>query len=647
MALSNKALQSVNSLDFDTIKSDLVTYLSSQDTFQDYNFEGAGMAILLDILSYNTHHMGFYANMLANESFLDSCQLRSSAVSISKSTGYTPRSRRGSEVVVDIKMKINPSASSSTLSALVSEVNSNFYNILRNEVFSCSFGGENFYFYAVNTVYFNYEGVDTEGKPVIYARNVLLREGRLRSKTFVVNNTFGEDQRFIIPDVSLDDRSVSVFIRKSLTESEGSTDTWFKSSNIVDNTPQSKIFFLQEVYDGKYEVYFGDGVLGQSLTQGNVIVVTYASCSGSDGNGIGLSDSDVDPTFSYITSTTIPNGVSDYLVRLLINDNSLPQISYGGQEKETMSSIKYYAPRLYETQNRAVTLNDYITLLQSNYSGSLRSIHAWGGEDNNPPEYGKVFISIRPRTGLFLTTQEKLSIENSILEERNIVSITPRVIDPEYLYISPTLNVKYDPRLTNSSVDSIRASILTYVRDFGIQNLSAFEKNFFSGQLTKNVIDINQSIKSCSLSISVSKILYPVFNTKFSYLTSFENPLSPITGTTHIQSSTFLTYGNSANANNLPSVRAYFKDNGSGKITLYNESTQKVIRDNFGSVNYSTGDVRLNSAEFLLGDNLQKYEVTIFAKPSDTDIFSRRNTILEMDTENITVNMTQASTVRM
>ena len=647
MALSNKALQSVNSLDFDTIKSDLVTYLSSQDTFKDYNFEGAGMAILLDILSYNTHHMGFYANMLANESFLDSCQLRSSAVSISKSTGYTPRSRRGSEVVVDIKMEINPSASSSTLSALVSEVNSNFYNILRNEVFSCSFGGENFYFYAVNTVYFKYEGVDTEGKPLIYARNVLLREGRLRSKTFVVNNTFGEDQRFIIPDVNLDDRSVSVFVRKSLTESEGSTDTWFKSSNIVDNNSQSKIFFLQEVYDGKYEVYFGDGVLGQSLTQGNVIIVTYASCSGSDGNGIGLSDSDVDPTFSYITSTEIPNGVSDYLVRLLIDDNSLPQISYGGQEKETMSSIKYYAPRLYETQNRAVTLNDYITLLQSNYSGSLRSIHAWGGEDNNPPEYGKVFISIRPRTGLFLTTQEKLSIENSILEEKNIVSITPRVIDPEYLYISPTLNVKYDPRLTNSSVDLIRASILTYVRDFGIQNLSAFEKNFFSGQLTKNVIDINQSIKSCSLSINVSKIIYPVFNTKFSYLTSFENPLSPITGTTYIQSSTFLTYGNSANANNLPSVRAYFKDNGSGKIILYNESTQKVIRDNFGSVDYSTGDVRLNSAEFLLGDNLQKYEVTIFAKPSDTDVFSRRNTILEMDTENITVNMTQASTVRM
>jgi hypothetical protein len=647
MALSNKALQSVNSLDFDTIKSDLVTYLSSQDTFKDYNFEGAGMAILLDILSYNTHHMGFYANMLANESFLDSCQLRSSAVSISKSTGYTPRSRRGAEVVVDIKMEINPSASPAALSDLVSEVNSNFYNILRNEVFSCSFGGENFYFYAVNTVYFKYEGVDTEGKPVIYARNVLLREGRLRSKTFVVNNTFGEDQRFIIPDVNLDDRSVSVFVRKSLTESEGSTDTWFKSSNIIDNNSQSKIFFLQEVYDGKYEVYFGDGILGQSLTQGNVIVVTYASCSGSDGNGIGLSDSDVDPTFSYITSTEIPNGVSDYLVRLLIDDNSLPQISYGGQEKETMSSIKYYAPRLYETQNRAVTLNDYITLLQSNYSGSLRSIHAWGGEDNNPPEYGKVFISIRPRTGLFLTTQEKLSIENSILEERNIVSITPRVIDPEYLYISPTLNVKYDPRLTNSSADSIRASILTYVRDFGIQNLSAFEKNFFSGQLTKNVIDINQSIKSCSLSINVSKIIYPVFNTKFSYLTSFENPLSPITGTTYIQSSTFLTYGNSPNANDLPSVRAYFKDNGSGKITLYNESTQRVIRDNFGSVDYSTGDVRLNSAEFLLGDNLRKYEVTIFAKPSDTDVFSRRNTILEMDTENITVNMTQASTVRM
>ena len=647
MALSNKALQSVNSLDFDTIKSDLVSYLSSQDTFKDYNFEGAGMAILLDILAYNTHHMGFYANMLANESFLDSAQLRSSGISISKSIGYTPRSRRGAEIVVDVRMSINESANPTTLASLVSEVNSNAYRILKNEVFSCSFGGDNYYFYAVDTVYFRYEGVDTNGDPIIYARNVLLREGRLKSKSFVVNNLFGEDQRFIIPDINLDDRSVSVFVRKSLTESEGSTDTWFKSSNIIDNNSQSKIFFLQEVYDGKYEVYFGDGILGQSLVQGNIIIVTYSSCSGVDANGIGLSDSDSNPVFSYITSSEVPTGVSDYLVRILVNEDEVPQTSYGGQEKETLTSIKYYAPRLYESQNRAVTLNDYITLLQSSYSGSIRSIHAWGGEDNNPPEYGKVFISIKPRTGLFLTTQEKLNIENSILSERNVVSITPRVVDPDYLYITPTLNVKYDPRLSNTSSDTLQSLILTYVRDFGIQNLSSFEKNFFSGQLTKNVLDIDASIKSCSLSISISKILYPVFNTKFSYLVSFENPLTPISGTTYIQSSTFLTYGNSANANNLPSVRAYFKDNGSGKITLYNESTQRVIRDNFGSVDYTTGDVRLNSAEFLLGSDLQKYEVTIFAKPSDTDVFSRKNTILEMDSENIEVNMTQASTVRM
>ena len=385
MALSNKALQSVNSLDFDTIKSDLVLYLSSQDTFSDYNFEGAGMAILLDILAYNTHHMGFYANMLANESFLDSAQLRSSGISISKSIGYTPRSRRGAEIVVDIRMIINESASPSTLASLVSEVNSNEYRILKNEVFSCSFGGDNYYFYAVDTVYFRYESADTNGKPIIYARNVLLREGRLKSKSFVVNNLFGEDQRFIIPDINLDDRSVSVFVRKSLTESEGSTDSWFKSTNIIDNNSQSKIFFLQEVYDGKYEVYFGDGVLGQSLTQGNIIIVTYSNCSGVDGNGIGLSDSDSDPVFSYITSSEVPTGVSSYLVRILVDEDQIPQTSYGGQEKETLTSIKYYAPRLYETQNRAVTLNDYITLLQSSYSGSIRSIHAWGGEDNNPP----------------------------------------------------------------------------------------------------------------------------------------------------------------------------------------------------------------------------------------------------------------------
>lgn len=640
MALSNKALQSVNSLDFDTIKRDFIAYLTSQDTFKDYNFEGSGMSVLLDILAYNTHHMGFYANMLANESFLDSCVLRSSAVSLSKSTGYSPRSRRGAEILIDVRL-----SDSSNDPDTITKVNSRFYRVLKNDVFSCDFGGTLYYFYAVNTVYFEYEGKDSSGNDLFYARNVLLREGRLKSRTFTVNNSYGEDQRFIIPDINLDDRSVDVFVRKSVTESEGSTDPWFRSTSIINNTSESRVFFLQEVYDGKYEVYFGDGVVGRPVDQGNVIIVTYASCSGTDANGIGSSDSASSRTFTYISSLNDEANIT-YEPSVVRDDDENPIVSYGGQEKESKASIKYYAPRLYETQDRAVTLNDYVTLLQSNYSGSIRSVHAWGGEDNDPPEYGKVFVSIRPISGLFLTIQEKLNIEESMLSDKNIVTVTPKVIDPDYLYISPTLNVKYDPRETTKSVQSLQNAVLIYVKQYGIDNLSAFEKNFFSGQMIKNITDLDASFKSCTVNILFNKIIYPVFNTKISYSINFENKLSEISSGVYVQSSVFLTYGNSSNANNLPSVRAYFKDNGKGKISLYDYSTQKIITDEFGTVNYDTGLVRINSAQFLLESSLEKYEVSVSSRPFDNDVFSRRNTILEMNQSEITVTMTPVSTVR-
>jgi len=654
MAISNKAAQSIESLDFDTIKSDLIKYLTSQEEFQDYNFEGSGFSVLLDVLSYNTHHMAFYANMLANESFLDSCVLRSSAVSLGKSVGYIPRSRRGSEIVVDVKMVNNSSDGVGSLNPLseeiVSRVKSGNYSILKNEVFTTTKGGETLYFYSVNNVFFTYEGDDTDGNPVIYARNVLLREGKLNTKTFVVNNQYGEDQRFIIPDSNLDDRSVSVFVRKSISESEGSTEKWFPSTSIIENGPATKVFFLQEVYDGYYEVYFGDGIIGQPVEQGNIIFVTYASCSGVDGNSAGISDSPNTPNFTYISSinTTEDTELQNvrFNVSVLRDENDKIVTSYGGQEKETRSSIKFYGPRFYETQDRAVTTNDYIALFQKLYSGSIRSIHVWGGEENDPPEYGKVFVSVRPINGLFLSNQEKLSLENSISTERNMVSITPQVVNPEYLYITPSIIVKYDLRKSSTDVNVLSKQINDYVQIFGLENLSLFEKNFFSGQMIRNILELDESIRSCTVAVNFNKQIVPTFNTKISYSINFENPLSEISSGTYIQSGSFLTYGTGTNALNLPAVRAYFKDNGKGKISLYNNSTDQLIKDQFGTVNYDTGKVILNSAEFLLENGLQKYEVRVNAKPRDNDVFSKKNTILEMNYDEVDLTLVESSTVR-
>jgi hypothetical protein len=640
MALSNKTLQSIDSLDFNTIKQDLKLYLSNQDTFRDYDFSGSGLSVLLDILAYNTHHMGFYANMLANEAFLDSCVLRSSAVSLSKSLGYSPRSRRGAEITVDVYLK--PTSSETEFITLV---NSRNVKVLKNELFSTSFNSKNYFFYSAETYYFEYEGNDSNGDPIIVARNVLLREGRFKTETFLVNQR-QEDQKFILSDLGVDERSITVFVKGSVNESEGITESWRRSVNIVDNDSDSRIFFVQETYDGKFEVYFGDGVLGKPVENGNIILVTYASCLGTEANGIGLGDNPPSIiTFSYLrnqndTITTTRE------VRVKRDSNNKPIVSAGGQEKETKSSIQYYAPKFYESQDRAVTLTDYIALLQQTYSGSIRSIYAWGGEDNDPPEYGKVFISVRPTVGLYLTTQEKLNLEKNILSQKNIVTVKPSIKDPEYIFISPSVNLKYQESLLTTSVSELRDTAIAYIRTYGANNLSAFEKNFYSGEMIRNLLDLNTSIKSCTLDLTFYKKFTPIFNSKFTYSVSFENILDEISSGYYINSSIFYTYGKGENSLNLPSVRAYFRDNGRGKVSLYQESDDSLITDNYGTIDYTTGKLTIKSTTFLLPSTLEAYEISVFAKPLDEDVFSKRNTILEMDAETIQVTLTPIYTTR-
>lgn len=640
--LSNKSLLSVKNLDFDDIKADLKNYLSSQELFKDYNFDGAGLSILLDVLAYNTHHMSFYANMISNESFLDSCILRNSAVSLSKSLGYSPRSRRGAEVVVDIKLNY----SGTNTNSVISQANSKSLRILKNELFTCNKEGINYFFYATETFYFTYEGMDDQNKPVIWARNVVLREGKLRTKTFVVNNSTGIDQRFIIDDDTLDDRSLIVSVRKSSTESEGSDIPWQKSTNIMDNGPDSLVYFFQEIYDGNYELYFGDGIFGRAPQQGNIIFVTYSSCSGEEGNGIGINDNPpTTQTFRYISSQNT-NTQYTFVTYIQKNSNGSISTSFGGQEKESRESMKYYAPKFYETQNRAVTLNDYIAILQKDYSGSVRSIYAWGGEDNIPPEYGKVFVSVRPRYGLFLSQREKINMEKTLLESKSVVTVTPKVIDPDYLYISPKVNIKYEIENSSLTPEILREAIIIYIRNFGMQNLSAFEKNFYSSRMNNNIIDINESIKSSTTEVFFSKLIYPKYNTKYTYTVRFENSLTQQNNSYSIISNTFYTYGPSPRSSDLPSIRCYFKDDNLGKISLFESGTDVKIKDKYGTIDYKTGTITLNDAIFLLPPSLETYQIVVSAKPSDTDVFSSKNTILEMNLSGIEVNLNPISTYR-
>lgn len=641
MALSNKSLQSIESLDFNNIKQDLKFYLSNQDLFKDYDFNGSGMSVLLDILAYNTHHMGFYANMLANEAFLDSCILRSSAVSLSKSIGYSPRSRRGSEITVDVYL-----TPTNLIENFVTLVNSKSVKILQNELFSTSFNGKNYFFYSVETNYFQYEGNDSNGDPIIVARNVVLREGKIKSETFIVNER-QEDQKFILSDINLDDRSVSLFVRKSINESEGAFTPWKKSINITNNGVDSEVFFLQEIYDGKYEVYFGDGIIGKKVEHGNVLLVTYASCAGTETNGLGINDTP--PSNLIFTYLRNQNDIATITKKVYVKRNSdnKPIVAAGGQEKETKASIKYYAPKIYEAQDRAVTLKDYIALLQQNYSGAIKSIYAWGGEDNIPPEYGKVFISVKPTFGLYLTNQEKINLEKNILSEKNVVTVKPIIKDPEYIFLQPKINIKYDSNKLTLAKSALEDMIISYVKIYGIDNLSDFEKNFYSGQMVKNILNLDRSLNSCSVDIVFYKNLTPIFNSKISYSISFENSLGKVDGSDYyMYSSIFYTYGKGQNSLDLPSVEAYFKDNGRGKISLYQESDDSIISENYGTIDYQTGKINIKNTTFLLPSSLETYQISIFAKPLDQDVLSKRNSILEIDSENIELTSTPIYTTR-
>ena len=633
MALSNKDLMSIENLDFDTIKEDLTTFLSGQDTFKDYNFNGSGLSILLDVLSYNTHQNAFYANMLANEAFLDSCLLRSSAVSLAKSLGYAPRSRRGAEISIDVEL-VYSGGNDDVFNGLILKAKSKQIKIIKNEIFTASSSSKVLYFYAVETVYFEH---DQETNKII-ARNVLVREGNIKTKTFVINDRYGIDQRLIIEDQNLDDRSVMVSVRKSLTENQGFEIPWEKAENILNLDSESRAYFLQEIYDGNYEIYFGDGVLGRNVSQGNVVVATYSSCSGLEGNGLGiLDDSPLRPTFRYLRFQGGDAPGVSYVTSVPTDELGIKVISYGGSERETSTSIKYYAPKFYETQDRAVTINDYVSILQKNYSGSIRSLQAWGGQDNDPPEYGKVFISVKPVRNLFLTSQEKLNLENSILKEKNVVSVTPIIVDPEYLFITPKVSVKYNLKNIKTSTQTIRDAVNMYVTNFGLRNLSSFESNFYASSMINNILDLSEAIKSCSVSLEVFKRITPTFGTRRTYEVSFQNKLRKTKGTPTITSSSFQTYGNSPNALNLPSVTAYFSDDGDGTLVLYNASTNQVINQNFGTVDYEKGKLNIKPIAFLLPENLQTYQVTVTAMPEENDIISSRNTILELDIDGYTL----------
>ena len=587
----------ITDLDFDTIKNNLKTFLSSQSEFTDYNFEGSGLNVLLDLLAYNTHYNAFHANMLANEMFLDSSQLRQSVVSHAKHLGYTPRSARCSKAIVDITVN-NVTSSTLTLnkgSTLTSTVDDNTYQFVVNEAVSIT---------PTNGVY--------------TFSNVEICEGTLVTERYTVN-TSDPDQRFILNNSNGDTTTLKVTVQNS--SSDSTSFTYSLNTSITNISPTSRVYFLQEVEDGKFEVYFGDGILGNALSNGNIVTVEYIVCNTTEANGAtSFSFSGAIGGFSNIQVTTIAN-------------------SSGGAVAETLKSIKFNAPKRFSAQNRAVTLGDYKAIVSDIYP-NVRSIRVWGGEDNDPPIYGRVYISIKSLAGTNLTTSEKERIVSD-LKEYKIASVTPVVVDPETIYLTIDSNVKYDAKTTTKNANDIKTSVLSSITNFNSTNLQKFDGPLYYSQLLETINNSDSSIVSNITKFKMYRLITPTTTKAETYTIKFNNALyHPHAG----HHSIVTTSGFKINGD--ATTEYFLDDDGNGNIRLYSISitgVKSIKNANQGTINYTTGELVVNDLFITSLSNIDGAATTvgrITVQPASYDVVPVRNQILEVDLTNTTITAT-------
>ena len=588
----------ISQLDFDGIKDNLKTFLSQQDEFTDYDFEGSGMNILLDVLAYNTHYLGYNANMLANEMYLDSADQRSSVVSLAKQVGYTPRSAVSSQATIDVLVN-NATGASITMS--------------RGTTFTTTVDDTSYSF--VN----NAEVIITPSDGVYKFSNLVVYEGTYLNYKYTANTT-DTDQRFIIPNDNVDTTTLTVKVQES--SSDSTTNSYTLVTGITGLESTSKVYFLQEVENGRFEVYFGDGVLGKAIADGNIVILDYITCNLDEPNGATtFTLSGTVGGFSNVTITTIGNAA-------------------GGDTPETIKSIKYNAPRDYTAQDRAVTADDYKVLVKSLYANA-QSVQVYGGEDAATPDYGKVYISIKAKSGSNLTEVTKDSIVAS-LKSYAVASVTPVIIDPETTYITLTTTFKYDSSLTTKDVSTLQTDVSDAITSYNTSTLEDFTGMFRYSAVGKIIDGADTSILSNITTIKLYKYITPTLNSALKYTLSFNNafynPHSEHNKTAGgIVSSTGFKINDDSSTNEhfldddgAGNMRVYYL---SGTIRIYTSST-------YGTIDYTTGEIILTSAHITSISNVDgaaSTKVRVFAKPDSNDIVPVRNQVLSIDTTNSTI----------
>ena len=677
----------ITDLDFDTIKNNLKAFLSQQSEFEDYDFEGSGLSILLDVLAYNTHYNAYYLNMVANESFMDTALLRDSVVSHAKTLGYIPYSR--SPAVANVNIEVIVSTNDPVQSLSIPKGFNFQSNLIDNK---------SYVFNVIDPV-----TVSRTGDSFLFD-NVDLYEGVLISFSSTYDLTTNPFSIFTIPDTNIDTTTLKVTVQPSAGNT--AIETYSLATDVLEVDSTSSVYFLQEGRNQQYQIYFGDGKIGKALSDGSTITIEYLITNGGE----------ADKANAFIPLTDI-GGYANIIT-------TVNSVASGSSERESVDSIKYSAPLQFATQNRLVTYKDYESYIKKNYP-SVDSVSVWGSEDDIPPSYGKVILSLKPKENYYISELEKQRIIDEIIKPKSIIAIQTEIRDPEYLYLLVNNYVKYDKRKTTDTEQQIKNKIRNAILNYRELNLNRFGGRFVLSKLQDAVDSTNTTaIIGSETTVRVQKRFEPELNVLRNYKLNFNVPLHRGTLSNRLTSTEFdvldtqgilrtVSYEEAAetytgveevqvvnpgiNYTSPPTVT--ITGDGSGatavativnqrveKITITNrgfnytraavtlsggggsgstavaivtartgtvrtiyydaDAQKQIVNENAGTINYETGEIILsdvNMKEVYSSDSLMRLTIE-----SDKGIVeTNRNTILEIDvndSSSITVDLSEIST---
>lgn len=582
----------VSELDFDAIKANLKEFLKNQNEFTDYDFEGSGLNVLLDVLAYNTHYNAMYTNMAINEMFLDSASKRDSVISIANNYGYVPVSRTAPVAYISMSVPVGSNTGNtlslpkySPFTSTVSGVTYTFYTTsetigLRNESISQ-------YVFSSIKLY--------EGTPVVERFNVL------------------DNTKIILQNKNIDISTIRVSVQDPTSLN---TTSYKYSEKVINLSSDSEVYFIREIEDQQYQIYFGKDNIGKEPGLGAVITIEYIVTNGPAANGVKL--------FAY-------NGPSFGNTPII----TVNKIAAGGREAETVDEIKYNVSHKYKVQDRAVTSSDYVDIIKTNYP-DIDSINCWGGDSMNPPIYGKVYICIKPKSSLFLTMSEKNSIIEDIIKPKAMLGIFPTMIDPVYSTIQLETTVYYNPSMTNKSLSQIEQAVRQSIIDYNDTYLQKFDGVLRYSRLIRAIDDADTSIINNISTITLRRIVDVIFNLSTGYTVQLNNAIYK----SGVAEEAVMTTG--FYINNLEDKVHYIDDDGLGNLRLfyYNalDYSKIFVNSKIGTVNYDTGELKINS---LTVTDLANSDFEFIIKTQSNDIVSKHNQIVNIDPTYLTINIVQ------